>query len=52
VVQVRELRALLRGRSAGLAARNRLAYSFVPNIVRLPREVSKLPDRDGAFVQG
>ena len=36
---------------AGLAARNRLTYSFVPNLVWLPREVSKLTDREGSFVQ-
>ncbi len=36
----------------GLAARQRLTYSFVPNLVWLPREVSKLTDREGSFVQG
>jgi hypothetical protein len=37
---------------AGLASRNWLTYSFVPNLVWLPREVSKLTDREGSFVQG
>jgi hypothetical protein len=37
---------------SGLASRNRLTYSFVPNLVWLPREVSKLTDREGSFVQG
>jgi hypothetical protein len=36
----------------GLASRNRLTYSFVPNLVWLPSEVSKLSDREGSFVQG
>jgi hypothetical protein len=35
----------------GLASRHRLTYSFVPNLVWLPREVSKLTDREGSFVQ-
>jgi hypothetical protein len=35
-----------------LASRNWLTYSFVPNLVWLPREVSKLTDREGSFVQG
>ena len=39
-------------REGGLAARNPLTYSFVPNLVWLPREVSKLTDREGSFVQG
>jgi hypothetical protein len=38
--------------SAVLASRNKLTYSFVPNLVWLPREVSKLTDREGSFVQG
>ena len=36
---------------AGLASRNRLTYSFVPNLVWLPREISMLTDREGSFVQ-
>jgi hypothetical protein len=35
----------------GLASRNRLTYSFVPNLVWLPREISMLTDREGSFVQ-
>jgi hypothetical protein len=34
-----------------LASRNPLTYSFAPNLVWLPREVSKLTDREGSFVQ-
>ena len=40
------------GGNNGLASRNRLTYSFVPNLVWLPSEVSKLSDREGSFVQG
>jgi hypothetical protein len=35
----------------GFATRQSLTYSFVPNLVWLPREVSKLTDREGSFVQ-
>ena len=34
-----------------LASRERLTYSFVPNLVWLPTQVSKLSDREGSFVQ-
>lgn len=34
-----------------LASRHRLTYSFVPNLVWLPAEVSKLTDREGSFAQ-
>jgi hypothetical protein len=37
--------------SGGLASRNRLTFSFVPNLVWLPAEVSKLTDREGSFAQ-
>lgn len=37
--------------SGGLTVRHRLTYSFVPNLVWLPVEVSKLTDREGSFVQ-
>jgi hypothetical protein len=37
--------------SDALASRHPLTYSFVPNLVWLPSEVSKLTDREGAFVQ-
>jgi hypothetical protein len=36
---------------ASLASRERLTYSFVPNLVWLPTQVSKLSDREGSFVQ-
>jgi hypothetical protein len=35
----------------GHASRERLTYSFVPNLVWLPSQVSKLSDREGSFVQ-
>jgi hypothetical protein len=35
----------------GLASRHPLTYSFVPNLVWLPAEVSKLTDREGSFAQ-
>jgi hypothetical protein len=35
----------------GKAARDRLTYSFVPNLVWLPSQVAKLSDREGLFVQ-
>lgn len=34
-----------------LASRHPLTYSFVPNLVWLPREVAMLTDREGSFVQ-
>lgn len=34
-----------------MASRDPLTYSFVPNLVRLPVQVSKLSDREGSFVQ-
>jgi hypothetical protein len=37
--------------TGGLATRHRLTYSFVPNLVWLPAEVSKLTDREGSFAQ-
>lgn len=37
--------------TGGLATRHRLTYSFVPNLVWLPSEVSKLTDREGSFAQ-
>lgn len=37
--------------SGTLASRNRLTFSFVPNLVWLPAEVSKLTDREGSFAQ-
>jgi hypothetical protein len=37
--------------SATLASRERWTYSFVPNLVWLPTQVSKLSDREGSFVQ-
>ncbi|MEK6227465.1 MAG: hypothetical protein AABM40_14380 [Chloroflexota bacterium] len=33
------------------AARDRLTYSFVPNLVWLPSDVARLTDREGSFVQ-
>lgn len=33
------------------STRERLTYSFVPNLVWLPAEVAKLTDREGSFVQ-
>jgi hypothetical protein len=33
------------------APRNRTTYSFVPNLVWLPSQLSKLSDREGGFVQ-
>jgi hypothetical protein len=35
----------------GPASRNVLTYSFAPNLVWLPTQVSKLTDREGSFVQ-
>ncbi len=35
----------------GLALRNHLTYSFIPNLVWLPAQVAKLSDREGSFVQ-
>lgn len=35
----------------GQASRERATYSFVPNLVWLPSQVSKLSDREGSFVQ-
>jgi hypothetical protein len=35
----------------GHASRDPLTYSFIPNIVWLPSQVSKLTDREGSFVQ-
>jgi hypothetical protein len=35
----------------GLASRDPLTYSFVPNVVWLPSEVAALTDREGSFVQ-
>jgi hypothetical protein len=35
----------------GLASRDPLTYSFIPNVVWLPSQVSKLTDREGSFVQ-
>jgi hypothetical protein len=37
--------------SAGHAARDARTYSFVPNLIWLPSQVSKLTDREGSFVQ-
>jgi hypothetical protein len=37
--------------AGGLASRHQLTYSFVPNLVWLPSEVSKLTDREGSFAQ-
>jgi hypothetical protein len=34
-----------------LASRNRLTYSFVPNLIWLPQQISMLTDREGSFVQ-
>jgi hypothetical protein len=34
-----------------IAARHPLTYSFIPNLVWLPMQVSKLSDREGSFVQ-
>jgi hypothetical protein len=34
-----------------IAARHRLTYSFVPNLVWLPADVAALTDREGSFVQ-
>jgi hypothetical protein len=36
---------------SGQASRERATYSFVPNLVWLPAQVSKLSDREGSFVQ-
>ena len=36
---------------SGAAARNPATYSFVPNLVWLPLQVSKLTDREGHFVR-
>ncbi|MCB0857336.1 MAG: hypothetical protein KDB57_04345 [Solirubrobacterales bacterium] len=41
---------ILKGEN-GLASRHWMTYSFVPNLVWLPAEVSKLTDREGSFVQ-
>lgn len=38
-------------KSGGFAARHRLTYSFVPNLVWLPADVAALTDREGSFVQ-
>ena len=38
-------------KNGGLAARHRLTYSFVPNLVWLPADVAALTDREGSFVQ-
>jgi hypothetical protein len=35
----------------GEASRNWKTYSFVPNLVWLPSQLSKLSDREGSFVQ-
>ena len=35
----------------GHASRDNLTYSFMPNVVWLPSQVSKLSDREGSFVQ-
>lgn len=35
----------------GQASREKATYSFVPNLVWLPSQVSKLSDREGSFVQ-
>jgi hypothetical protein len=35
----------------GHASRKSLTYSFIPNVVWLPSQVSKLSDREGSFVQ-
>ncbi len=37
--------------SGAQAARERVTYSFVPNLVWLPSQVSKLSDREESFVQ-
>lgn len=37
--------------SASFASRNPWTYSFVPNLVWLPAQVSKLTDREGSFTQ-
>lgn len=37
--------------SGDLASRDPRTYSFVPNLVWLPAQVSKLTDREGSFVQ-
>lgn len=37
--------------SGDLASRDPRTYSFVPNLVWLPTQVSKLTDREGSFVQ-
>lgn len=36
---------------AGLASRDPLTYSFLPNLVWLPQQVSKLSDRESSFAQ-
>lgn len=38
-------------RGASLASRHPLTYSFVPNLVWLPSQVSKLTDREASFAQ-
>jgi hypothetical protein len=38
-------------RGTGLASRDPLTYSFVPNVVWLPSDVAKLTDREGSFAQ-
>lgn len=35
----------------GLASRHPLTYSFVPNLVWIPKQVAKLTDREGSFTQ-
>lgn len=35
----------------GHASRDNLTYSFIPNLIWLPSQVSKLTDREGSFVQ-
>ena len=37
--------------SSGLATRDPLTNTFVPNLVWLPSQISKLSDREGSFVQ-
>ncbi len=39
------------GEASGFTTRNALTYSFVPNLVWLPRQVGKLSDREGSFSQ-
>ena len=36
---------------SGLASRNPMTNTFVPNLVWLPRQLSKLTDREGSFAQ-